>query len=216
MTKPRRSPIGHPPAAGRPGAVRIIGGQWCGSRLAVPDVDGLRPTSDRVRETLFNWLMPWLPGARVLDLFAGSGVLGLEAISRGAASATLVERDAALARALGEARARLPGAGVVEVVHGDALAWLRRAAGEGRRYDIAFVDPPFAGDLWQAALAGVGPLMDAVAMLYVEMPLALPPPVTPGGWRPHREGVTREVAYRLYRRGEGAATLPEMTPTARP
>ena len=85
-----------------PGSVRLIGGHWRGTRLPVPDVPGLRPTSDRVRETLFNWLQPMLPGARVLDLFAGSGALGLEAVSRGAASAQLVERDPALAAALRE------------------------------------------------------------------------------------------------------------------
>ncbi len=81
---------------GREGAIRIVGGRWRGTRLLVPDIDGLRPSADRVRETLFNWLMPVLPGARVLDLFAGSGALGLESISRGAAAATLVERDAGL------------------------------------------------------------------------------------------------------------------------
>ena len=84
---------------GPPGKVRIIGGRWRGTRLAVPDAPGLRPTSDRARETLFNWLQPALPGARVLDLFAGTGALGIEALSRGAAEALLVERDAALARA---------------------------------------------------------------------------------------------------------------------
>ncbi|NUO77664.1 MAG: 16S rRNA (guanine(966)-N(2))-methyltransferase RsmD, partial [Lysobacter sp.] len=92
------------PSAGRtataPGRIRIIGGRWRGTRLDVPDAPGLRPTSDRVRETLFNWLIPALPGARVLDLFAGTGALGLEALSRGAAAATLVERDPALAAAL--------------------------------------------------------------------------------------------------------------------
>ena len=91
-----------------PGKVRLIAGRWRGTRLDVPASPGLRPTSDRVRETLFNWLAPFLPGARVLDLFAGSGALGLEALSRGAAEAVLVERDAALAAALRATLARLP------------------------------------------------------------------------------------------------------------
>ncbi len=94
------APASRRPAHGGDGQVRIIGGRWRNTRLQVPSLDGLRPTSDRVRETLFNWLMPKLPGARVLDLFAGSGALGLEAVSRGAASAQLVERDPALAAAL--------------------------------------------------------------------------------------------------------------------
>ena len=103
-----------------PGRVRLIGGRWRGTRLEVPAIAGLRPTSDRVRETVFNWLMPALPGARVLDLFAGSGALGLEAVSRGAASAVLVERDRELASALRAVATRLPGGDAVTVVEADA------------------------------------------------------------------------------------------------
>ena len=106
---------------GNAGGVRIIGGHWRGTKLAVPDVDGLRPSADRVRETLFNWLMPALPGARVLDLFAGSGALGLEALSRGAASATLVERDAGLANRLRDVAARLDGGQAAEIVQALSL-----------------------------------------------------------------------------------------------
>lgn len=185
---------------GRAGAVRIVGGRWRGTRLAVPDIDGLRPSADRVRETLFNWLMPALPGARVLDLFAGSGALGLESLSRGAAAATLVERDPGLVRGLREVTPRLEGGVAAEIVQADALAWLPRAAGEGRRYDIAYLDPPFAGDLWGAAIAGVQPLMADDAWLYVEAP-ANAAIGMPADWRLHREGSTREVAYRLWRRG---------------
>jgi 16S rRNA (guanine(966)-N(2))-methyltransferase RsmD len=92
-----------------PGSVRIIGGQWRGTRLAVADQDGLRPTSDRTRETLFNWLQPVLPGARVLDLFAGSGALGFEALSRGAREALLVERDPRQCELLRDTARRLQG-----------------------------------------------------------------------------------------------------------
>ena len=110
------------------GKVRIIGGRWRGTRLSVPSSPGLRPSSDRVRETLFNWLMPVLPGARVLDLFSGTGALGLEAVSRGAASAVLVERDAALAQALRDVSTRLSAQDQVEVVQAEAVGWLQRQA----------------------------------------------------------------------------------------
>ncbi|MDX1550554.1 MAG: 16S rRNA (guanine(966)-N(2))-methyltransferase RsmD, partial [Lysobacter spongiicola] len=133
-----------------PGQVRLIGGRWRGSKLPVADIEGLRPTSDRVRETLFNWLMPVLPGARVLDLFAGSGALGLEALSRGAATATLVERDPLLATALAQVAARLPGGEAATVVQADALAWL--PAQPRGSFDIAFLDPPFSAGLWEQAL----------------------------------------------------------------
>ena len=185
-----------------PGRVRIVGGRWRGTRLEVPARPGLRPTADRVRETLFNWLMPALPGARVLDLFAGSGALGLEAVSRGAAGAQLVEADPGLARALGDAVARL-GAGERVAVHqGDALAFLRAP---GLRYDIAFVDPPFAAGLWAEVLALLPARMSDDAWLYVESPAALAP-APPPGWSLHREGRTREVRYALYRRGTLAAS----------
>jgi len=177
--------------------VRIIGGHWRGTRLQVPPSPGLRPTSDRVRETLFNWLAPVLPGARVLDLFAGSGALGLEAISRGAASAVLVEADAALAQALVGATARLDAAGEVAVHRGDALRWL--AEDGGPAFDVAFVDPPFDADLWDAVLATLPQRLASDAWLYVETPLARPTS-TPQGWALHREGATREVRYALYRR----------------
>ncbi|WP_342315846.1 16S rRNA (guanine(966)-N(2))-methyltransferase RsmD [Lysobacter sp. FW306-1B-D06B] len=163
----------------------------------MPDAAGLRPTSDRVRETLFNWLMPMLPGARVLDLFAGSGALGLEALSRGAAGATLVERDPALAAALRETAARLSGGEAASVIQADARGWLDSQPAEG--FDLAFVDPPFAAGLWEAVLPGVARVLRPQGWLYVEAPheaaFAVPP-----DWRLHREGSTREVRYALYRR----------------
>lgn len=205
-TRPPMPPMKRPPAAGAPGRVRLIAGRWRGTRLAVPDAPGLRPTSDRVRETLFNWLMPVLPGARVLDLFAGSGALGLEAVSRGAAHATLIERDANLAGTLRETCARLPGGEAVEIVHGDALAWLQQAHAAG--YDIAFVDPPFAAGLWTSVLQRLPDALAADAWLYLESP-ATASPAPPPDWRLHREGRTREVHYALYRRVAATAdTLP--------
>ncbi|KRA15416.1 16S rRNA (guanine(966)-N(2))-methyltransferase RsmD [Lysobacter sp. Root604] len=194
MNKPT---AGRPTRAGAaPGRIRIIGGRWRGTRLDVADAPGLRPTSDRVRETLFNWLGPVLPGARVLDLFAGTGALGLEALSRGAAAATLVERDPALAAALRATAARLPGGEAAQVVQADALAWLGAQADAG--YDLAFVDPPFAAGLWDAVWPALLPKLSAGAWLYVEAPQGTTPALPPD-WQRHREGGTREVSYALYR-----------------
>ena len=127
--------------------MRIVGGSLRGSRLEVPDLPGLRPTPDRVRETLFNWLAPVIDGARCLDLCAGTGALGIEALSRGAASVQFVERDRALAQALRDNLARLKvdgGAGGRRSMRGLFCAARRR------RYDLVFLDPPFALDLWSA------------------------------------------------------------------
>ncbi len=187
---PRQTSTHAPRGAGH---VRIIGGRWRGTKLAVPDSPGLRPSSDRVRETLFNWLTPALPGARVLDLFAGTGALGLEALSRGAAHATLVERDPALAAALQQAVARL--AAEADVQAADARLWLART---GARFDLVFLDPPFADGLWEGALAALMPRLAPGAWVYVESPAGVLPPV-PGAWSLHREGQTRDVRYALYR-----------------
>jgi len=185
-------------AAPKPaGVVRVIGGDWRGTRLPVADRDGLRPTADRVRETLFNWLQPMLPGARVLDLFAGTGALGLEAVSRGAREAVLVERDPRLADGLRQLAAKLPGGERVQVVCADALGWLRQTPGS---FDLVFVDPPFAGDLWRPAFDALEGHLADEAWLYVESPSPVPPGTA---WRPHREGRTRDVHYALYRRGHG-------------
>jgi len=193
-----------PAPATAPGSVRIIAGRWRGTRLPVPSRPGLRPTSDRVRETLFNWLMPVLPGAKVLDLFAGSGALGLEAASRAAASVQLVEADPQLAQALQSVAARLDAAAQVRVHRGDALTWLREAGDDG--FDIAFVDPPFEANLWPAVLAALPARMAADAWLYVESP-AGHAPVLPAEWALHRESGTREVRYALYRRATLAQVL---------
>lgn len=193
--------------AGRPrdatGSVRIIGGRWRGTHLQVPPSPGLRPTSDRVRETLFNWLQPMLAGARVLDLFAGSGALGLEAVSRGAAHAQLVESDPSLAQALRAAAQRLSAGDEVTVDCVDALAWLRQS--RAPLFDIAFVDPPFDADLWPAVLEVLPTRLVPAAWLYLETPAGLAPAV-PGEWAVHREGATREVRFALYQR----VTLPAM------
>lgn len=181
------------------GSVRIIGGRWRGTRLPVADAQGLRPTSDRTRETLFNWLQPALPGARVLDLFAGSGALGFEALSRGAREALLVEREPRLCGALRAVAQRLPGGEAAHVAQADALALLR--APLHGRFDIVFVDPPFDAALWDAVLAQLDPWASARAWLYVESSLQRSM-TAPAGWRLHREGTTRETRHALYRRGD--------------
>lgn len=201
----RAAQAGGATAAGAPGQVRIIGGHWRGTRLQVPPLPGLRPTPDRVRETLFNWLQPVLPGARVLDLFAGTGALGLEAVSRGAAAALLVERDPRACEALRELVARLSAQDAVTVLRGDALAVLD--APLHGRFDIVFLDPPFDAGAWPAVLERLPPWLAGDAWLYLESPAALAPRV-PDGWQLHREGSTRGTRHALYRRlGGGADTL---------
>ena len=179
-----------------PGSVRIIGGRWRGTRLPVADQPGLRPTSDRARETLFNWLQPVLPGARVLDLFAGSGALGLEALSRGAREALLVERDPALAEALRASCERLQAGDAAKVLRADALALLR--APLHGRFDVVFVDPPFAAGAWAAVLAQLPPWLADEGLLYLESPADGVPAPGPG-WRLHRESSTRDAHHALYR-----------------
>ncbi|MBS0571337.1 MAG: 16S rRNA (guanine(966)-N(2))-methyltransferase RsmD [Proteobacteria bacterium] len=195
MVSPRPSPP--------PGKLRIIGGSLRGSRIAVPDKPGLRPTPDRVRETLFNWLAPVMAGARCLDLFAGTGALGIEALSRGAGRVDFVEADAWLA---GELRANLSRLKRDARVHvGDGVDFLAR---ETARYDVVFLDPPFAAGLWTAAaraLEAYGRLHES-AWIYVESPAASAPELPPN-WRPHREGRAGGVRYALYRRAEPSAKL---------
>ena len=179
-----------------PGKLRIIGGSLRGSKLAVADAPGLRPTPDRVRETLFNWLAPVIAGARCLDLFAGTGALGIEALSRGAASVDFVETDAQLAQLLRANLARLKQQAPVHRV--DAA---RFVAENAARYDIVFLDPPFAAQLWaplaQALLAH--DRLGADAWLYVEAPAGAPPEL-PAPFQLHREGRAGAVRYALYRR----------------
>ncbi|MHB1057516.1 MAG: 16S rRNA (guanine(966)-N(2))-methyltransferase RsmD [Rhodanobacter sp.] len=179
------------------GRIRIIGGSLRNSRLDVPDLPGLRPTPERVRETLFNWLAPAIDGARCLDLCAGTGALGIEALSRGAASVQFVERDAQAAQALRANLARLKaGAGEVAVL--DAGLFLQ---GTARPHDVVFLDPPFALDLWPALARQLdeGGWLGPRAWIYVESPRGHAPAL-PAGWQPQREGQAGEVRFALYRR----------------
>ena len=176
-----------------PGHVRIIAGSLRGSKLPVLDADGLRPTGDRVRETLFNWLQNRIEGRRVLDLFAGSGALGFEAISRGAAEAVLVENHAPAAALLRASRERLK-ADRLHVVQSDALAWLTGNAGQ--RFDLVFLDPPFASDLWPRLWPLLLPMLNDGALVYVEA-AASASLALPAGLVALREGETRESRYLL-------------------
>jgi 16S rRNA (guanine966-N2)-methyltransferase len=182
--------------------LRIIGGAWRGRRLRFPPSPEIRPTPDRVRETLFNWLAARVPGARCLDLFAGSGAIGLEALSRGAAHVTFVERDPGAAR---EIAARLEewGARTARVEQGDALRFLNTTPAEP--FDIAFLDPPFASDLLAQAVARLeqGGWLAEDALVYIECPAASAAPAMPPRWRPLRAKRAGEVGYHLYSRARG-------------
>lgn len=145
--------------------VRIIGGKWKGRKLPVHA--GVRPTPDRAKVTLFNWLGPTLTGARVLDLFAGTGALGFEALSRGAAHATLVERDRAIAESLAAARTSLD-ATEATIENASALPWLVRQPPEAQ-WDVVFLDPPFQGDMAAAAARTVAPRLTPQGVVYVEV-----------------------------------------------
>jgi 16S rRNA (guanine966-N2)-methyltransferase len=175
-----------------PGRVRIIGGAHRGRVIRFPAADGLRPTPDRVRETLFNWLGRDLDGRRCLDLYAGSGALTLEAASRGAALAVAIERNRALADAI-RAAAEAIGAPAVEVHAADARAWLAR---ESRTFDVIFLDPPFAEDPWPWLLPACEARLAANGLVYAEAARA----IAPAGlstWRHDRAG---HVHYHLFRR----------------
>ncbi len=153
--------------------VRIIGGQYRRRLLDFPDADGLRPTPDRVRETLFNWLGQDLPGWTCLDLFAGSGALGFEAASRGAARVVMIERDAKAIRALEANRATL-GASQLDILRADALAWL---ATNRETFDLIFIDPPFDSGLAVAVLPELAPHLTSGGQAYIEQatPVVAPP-----------------------------------------
>ncbi|MEH3087035.1 MAG: 16S rRNA (guanine(966)-N(2))-methyltransferase RsmD [Xylophilus ampelinus] len=159
-------------APGGAGEIRIVGGRWKRSRIRVPSHPGLRPTPDRVRETLFNWLGQDLGGWRCLDAFAGTGALGLEAASRGAAQVLAVEQDGALRAALRAACERL-GAAAVSVQGGDGLAALARAAGqEPGALDLVLLDPPFAAPWFEEMLRSAARAAAADGWVYLEAPRA--------------------------------------------
>jgi 16S rRNA (guanine966-N2)-methyltransferase len=185
MVKPSARPV--------QGRIRIIAGEWRGRRIEIAEGTAVRPTPDRVRETLFNWLQGSIAGARCLDLFAGTGVLGFEALSRGAAEAWFVEQDAKLAAAL---RTTALALGVTpQIVRRDALAFLREPP--STRFDVAFLDPPYA--------VGLAPFLELLpawlrprALVYVERPRSEGLPAVPHAvW--HKRSYAGAVEYGLLR-----------------
>jgi 16S rRNA (guanine966-N2)-methyltransferase len=193
--KSQRRSVAAAGRAGRSRVLRIIGGTWRGRKLRFPASAAIRPTPDRVRETLFNWLGTAIPDARCLDLFAGSGALGLEALSRGAAHVTFVERDAAAAHALRERLAEWQ-ARNARVERADALRYL---AGAARPFDIVFLDPPFASKLLDraAVLLEERHWLAPGARIYVECAARDGPPPLPASWQLLKAKQAGEVGYHL-------------------
>ncbi len=173
--------------------LRIIGGTWRSRRLSFPALDGLRPTLDRIRETVFNWLMFEVEGKRVLDCFAGSGALGLEALSRGAKSAVFVEKHPIAAKQLME-NLRLLQCQSAQVVTSDALVWL--ASNATADFDLVFLDPPFGQGLLPPALAALQ--LKEGALVYVEHESHLSP-AWPPHWQEIKSKTTPEFHFRLFR-----------------
>lgn len=188
--KPGASRAAHPAPQGR-NRVRIIGGEWRSRLVRFPPSAELRPTPDRVRETLFNWLGQRLDGLDVLDLFAGSGALGFEALSRGAARAVLVERDREVAAGLRAAALDLEAKGA-QVIEADSLAFLRLSVD---RFDVVFVDPPYGSGLAERALAELPARLKPHARVYVESDAAV---AAGAPWHMLREGRAGAVRYALF------------------
>lgn len=172
--------------------VRIVGGAWRSRLIRFPPDRDLRPTPDRVRETLFNWLGQDLTGLACLDLFAGSGALGFEAASRGARRVVMVENDPEVYGAIVASREAL-GAAAVEPRKADALLFLRSDAAA---YDVVFLDPPFKAGLWPQLARALPPRLAPGALVYYE---GAAPPELPPGWETHRQGRAGQVSYQLLR-----------------
>jgi 16S rRNA (guanine966-N2)-methyltransferase len=177
--------------------VRIIGGEHRGRKLPFPDLPGLRPSGDRVRETLFNWLQPVLLNARCLDLFAGSGALGLEAASRGAGEVVMLDIAPPVIRQL-EANRDLLGLTQVKLVKADALLWLDQ---DSRPFDVVFLDPPFASNLLGEVCKKLltGGWLAADALVYLEDDAGRGFPTLPENWQWHRQQRAGQVCFGLAR-----------------
>lgn len=182
----------------RAGRLRIVAGKWRSRLLDIADVPGLRPTSERVRETLFNWLTPAINGARCLDLCAGTGALGIEALSRGAASAVFVESSATAVKKLRANIASLNSA-AAEVIHADARTYLGRA--HDKVFDVVFLDPPFAAEMLGelCRLLSEGDWLSADARIYLELDKGQPEPDLPPAWQVLKNKTAGKVRYMLVK-----------------
>lgn len=180
------------------GSIRIISGQWRGRKLPVLSMQGLRPTTDRTKETLFNWLMPYLHQADCLDVFAGSGSLGVEALSRYAASCCFMEKDTATARQIEQNLMTLAiSAQQAKVICGDSLTELAKLQGQ---FDLVFLDPPFHRNLLPQSIALLHQqqLVKPDGLVYLEVESQHPPLVLPENWRNLKQKQTSQVSYSLY------------------
>ena len=183
-----------PPKPRSSNQLRIIGGQWRSRRLPFPEEDGLRPTGDRLRETLFNWLMHDIDGAICLDLFAGSGALGLEALSRGAGQVTFIEKSLSAANQI-TANLRTLDSSQGKVICKDAFHFLQDCE---EQYDIIFVDPPFAKDFWEEVISLLASKhLKTSSLIYVESTSQTSFSV-PNDWSLYRSKVTGTVKAELY------------------
>lgn len=192
-----------PPRHASQGRFRIIGGEWRGRRLPVPPDAEVRPTPDRVRETLFNWLAPVIAGARCLDLYAGSGALGLEALSRGAARVVFVDRAPPVSRHIDASLETLKSSRG-ETVSMEAMRYLD---GPAMPFDLVFLDPPYRHGLLAPALARLleRDWLAPGASIYIEHEAEAPPPTLPPGWRLFRSAAAGRVRYHLARPDPGPA-----------
>jgi 16S rRNA (guanine966-N2)-methyltransferase len=180
--------------------LRIIGGRWRSVPITFPAIDAVRPSPDRVRETLFNWLQPVIVGSRCLDLFAGSGVLGVEALSRGAAGVDFVDSEPAIGRHLEATLEKLRAADAVIHVE-NALRFLERTP---QPFDIVFLDPPYASDLLQPVCSKLAQgWLAPDAYVYLECPADRALPSLPANWSVHRTKQAGQVGYHLLRAHSG-------------
>lgn len=187
---------------GQKGAIRIISGQWRGRKLPVLDAQGLRPTTDRTKETLFNWLMSDVRDSQCLDCFAGSGGLGFEALSRGAAKVTFVEMDKQAADQLQKNIDTLKISNThADLVQGDAVNFLKKTPDS---YDLVFLDPPFHKDLLPNAIKLLSnrQLVNEQGLIYIECETENAHYDVPDNWQCLRQKQTKQVDYRLYQRQE--------------
>ncbi len=184
------------PQSNNGGQLRIIGGEWRSRRLPVADLPELRPTSDRVRETIFNWLTPYVSGARILDCFSGTGALSLEALSRGASSATMLEFAAPAVKVLRENLSSLK-TDKADVIQTDSLKWLQQKTDQA--FDLIFLDPPFRKDFLKdiCSLLNENGYVDENTLIYIEVEKELSPLPVPGDWSVMKSKTAGQLSYHL-------------------